>query len=210
MTIGVCTVAYGYTYHEFLPEWSQAVAALETKPDVVTVVHDGVDQSTRDAVNNVLDVLWVEDHITRFEVHPQYLINTAISLTRADWIMKLDVDDLVLPHALNGVKNCQSDVLNLGYRVGSSDFVSQRVTTEQVLQRSGNLVSSCSPFRKWLWHRNPFRDMGFDDWGFWFEAAREGATFDATGTVDYIYRVHEHQITNRINQTQAADVVRAL
>lgn len=210
MTVGICSVAYGETYHNFLGEWSQAVAALETKPDVITIVHDGVTQSTRDAVNNLIDVLWVEDHFTQFEYHPQYLINTAISLTRADWIMKLDVDDLVLPHALNGVKDCQADVLNLGYRVGAAEFLSQRVSTEQVLQRSSNLISSCSPFRKWLWHRNPFKDISFDDWGFWFEAAREGATFDATGTVDYIYRVHEQQITHRINQTHAASVVRAL
>lgn len=210
MTVGICTVAYGETYHAFLPEWSQHVAALETKPTSVTIVHDGVAQELRDTVNDLFNVLWVEDHVTQFDVHPQYLINTAISVTRTDWIIKLDADDLILPHALNAVKSCQADVLNYGYRIGSANHASQNVTREQVLERSSNYVSSCSPFRRWLWERNPFRDMLFDDWGFWFEAAREGATFAATGTVDYVYRVHDQQMTRHHDNTAAANIVRAL
>lgn len=210
MTVGVCTVAYGETYHDFLPEWSHAVANLETKPTTITIVHDGVSQKIRDKVNKRLTVLWVEDRRTTFTTHPQFLINTAIALTRTDWIVKLDADDLILPHALNTVQESTADVINFGYRFGHNDHASRHVTAADILTRESNPVASCSPFRRWLWERNPFRDIVFDDWGFWFESAREGATFEATGTVDYIYRVHPEQITRKHDHEQAALVVRGL
>lgn len=210
MTVGICSVAYGETYHRFLIEWSQAVAALEKQPTVVTIIHDGVSQEIKDAVNDCVPVMWVEDHTTTYTVHPQFLVNTAISFTKCDWIVKLDADDLILPHALNNLSQVTADVVNFGYRINERDVVSHPVTAQQVLQRSHNPISSCSPFRRWLWERNPFRDMLFDDWGFWVEAAREGATFAATGTVDYVYRVHDEQITRKHSAGEATRQVLSL
>lgn len=210
MTVGICSVAYGETYHDFLTEWSYAIGNLETKPTMVTVVHDGVPQEIRDKVAKHVRVMWVEDHATKFDIHPQVMVNTAIALTDTDWVIKLDVDDLILPHALNPLRECNADVLNFGYRIGVNDYASQPVTTEQVLERRYNPIGSCSPFRRWLWQRNKFRDMVFDDWGFWYEAAREGATFTHTGRVDYVYRVHDSQITRRHDHAQATSQVLAL
>ena len=210
MTIGICTVAYGSTYHGFLPEWSKAVASLETKPTTVTIIHDGVPQQIKDIVNDNIPVMWVEDHATTYTFHPQVLINTAISFTKCDWIVKLDADDLILPHALNGLRDVTADVWNFGYRINGNDVVSRSVNTDQVLQRSGNLISSCSPFRRWLWESNEFRDMPHCDWMFWIHAARSGAQFDSTKRVDYIYRVHPDQITNKIDRASAAARIRSL
>lgn len=210
VTIGICTVAYGITYHNFLPEWGRAVAALETRPDQITIVHDGVADDIKQNMSDLRSIVWVEDRKTTFETHPQFLVNTGIPLTGTDWIIKLDVDDLILPHALNGLNNRESDVCNFGYRIGSTDHVSRSVTAEQILARTNNPIASCSPFRRWLWERNRFRDIAFDDWGFWYDAARECATFDATGTVDYIYRIHDDQMTRRIDVNSATHVLRSL
>ena len=197
MTIGICTVAYGRTYHEFLPRWSAAVAALDPRPDLITIVHDGVSRDIRQQVHDLLTVLWVTDPGINHELQPQVHVNAAIAVTQTDWIVKLDADDLILPHALNSVSECNADVLNFGYRIGETNHVSRRVTAEQVIRKSGNPLSSASPFRRWLWERNKFRDLLFDDWAFWIEAARAGATFDATGRVDYIYSVGHQQLTGR-------------
>lgn len=207
MTIGICTVAYGTTYHDFLPRWAQAVAALERQPNVITIAHDGVPDDIRDQVRDLLNVLWVEDRTVEHDLQPQVHVNAAIALTHADWIVKLDADDVILPHALNGVPDCTADVLNFGYRVREADHVSQRVTAEQVLRKTNNALSSASPFRRWLWERNKFRDLLFDDWAFWIEAARVGATFDATGRVDYIYSVHDQQLTRRHDQRAARALI---
>ena len=207
MTIGICTVAYGTTYHDFLPRWAAAVAALERRPDLITIVHDGVSRDIRQQVHDLLTVLWVEDRGTAHELQPQVHVNAAIAVTQTDWIVKLDADDVILPHALTGVTDCAADVLNFGYRIGEADHVSQRVTAEQVLRKTNNALSSASPFRRWLWERNKFQDLLFDDWAFWIEAARAGATFDATGRVDYIYSVHDQQLTRRHDQRAARALI---
>ena len=210
MTVGICSVAYGDTYHRFLPEWSQAVAALETKPTRITIIHDGVSQEIKDIVNDNIPVMWLEDRGTTYTFHPQVLINTAITFTKCDWIVKLDADDLILPHALNGLQDVTADVWNFGYRRNGNDVVSRSVSVDQVLQRSSNPVSSCSPFRRWLWESNQFLDMPHCDWMFWVHAARAGAQFSSTKRVDYIYRVHAEQITNRIDTSAAAARIRSL
>lgn len=210
MTIGIVTVAHGRTYHEFLREWGRAVAALERKPDTITIVHDGVGDDIKQSLSDLGPIVWVHDTATRFTTHPQFLINTGIALTGTDWIVKLDADDLILPHALNTVDSCTADVLNFGYRIGDHDHVSTSPFVEQLLDKMTNPISSCSPFRRWVWEQNKFRDMVYDDWMFWIDAARSGATFDATGTVDYIYRIHPDQITARYDATAATNVVRSL
>lgn len=207
MTIGICTVAYGATYHNFLPRWAEAVAALDKRPELITIAHDGVSRNIRQQVHKLLTVLWVEDPSTVHDLQPQVHVNAAVAVTQTDWIVKLDADDVILPHALNSVPDCTADVLNFGYRVGEADHVSQRVTAEQVLRKTNNALSSASPFRRWLWERNKFRDLLFDDWAFWIEAARAGATFDATGRVDYIYSVHDQQLTRRHDQRAARALI---
>lgn len=210
MTIGIVTVAHGITYHNFLPEWSRAVAALETTPDQITIVHDGIDDAITSSMADLTNVVWVHDTTTRIRNHPQILVNSAIAVTLTDWIVKLDVDDLILPHALNTVHTCESDVLNFGYRIGTNDHISRPVTANEIMERNNNPMASCSPFRRWLWERNPYRDMVFDDWAFWFDAARNGATFNATCSVDYVYRVHDDQITRKHDLRSATNAVRSL
>lgn len=210
MTIGICTVAWGETYHDFLARWARAVHALETQPNVITVVHDGVSQAIRDQVNNLIKVLWVEDRLVQHSLQPQLHINTAIAVTHADWLVKLDVDDLILPHALNDLATRTADVVNWGYQIGERKHPSQPVSARQLLAKTGNPMSSCSPFRRWVWEKNQFRDMLFDDWAFWIEAARSAATFDATGTVDYIYSVHDQQMTRRHDIAAANQAIRDL
>lgn len=210
MTVGICSVAYGQTYHAFLVEWSCAIAALETKPTTITVIHDGVSQEIRDQVADNIRVLWVEDHAIKFDVHPQVAVNSAIALTATDWIIKLDVDDLIMPHALNTLRDCAADVLNFGYRIGETDHISQPVTAEYILERKSNPIGSCSPFRRWIWEANKFEDRSYDDWVFWIKAARSGAVFDATRRVDYVYRTHAEQITHRLNHHEARQEIAAL
>lgn len=202
VTIGVVASVYGQPYYKFVLPWSGRVASLNRLPDQVTIAHDGIPVKYRDAVAEILPVEWVESHVP-FTVHPQVNVNTAIAETFTNWVVKVDIDDLLFPHAFDGVEDSPADVMNFGYRVGGTDCPSRVVSAEEVLEKRSNLIGSCSPFRKWLWELNPFEDRCYDDWCFWIKAARNRAVFSATRRTDYEYRTHPDQITHRLNHNTA-------
>jgi len=57
---------------------------------------------------------------------------------------------------------------------------------------------------------NAFRDLAYDDWAFWIEAAESGAEFTHTGRVDYRYRSHPDQISRRTDHAAALEQIRRL
>lgn len=209
MSVGIVTTCYGPDYYGFLDEWSGALLELNSEPDWVTIVHDGVPDDLRSKVDDRLSPVWVTDK-TPVEIHPQSHINTGIAVTFTDWILKVDVDDLLLPHALDGWQNLSADIVNFGYSINGAAFPSRKVTAEWMLEKQSNPIGSCSPFRRWVWESNRFQDLGYDDWAFWILAAQVGAVFDATGRIDYVWRQHPAQITNRIDHGHALDQIRRL
>lgn len=209
MTIAIVTSVYGDEYLAFLPGWAQAVAALDRKPDSIAIAYNGQASEYQAAVNDLLDVTWVAD-LRPYRVHPQVRVNAAIAATQDDWIVKMDVDDRLLPHALSGWEDADADVVNFGYTVGAMQLPSRQVSASEMLRKAGNSIGSGSPFRRWVWEQNPFEDRAYDDWVFWIKAARAGARFTATGRVDYTYTQHAGQITHRLDHTEAHREVVAL
>ena len=197
MTVGIVASVYGSAYHKFVLPGVARISSLNRQPDRVTIAHDGIPAKYRDAVAELLEVEWIYSDLS-YNYHPQVNINAAISVTETDWIAKVDIDDLLLPHALDGINDSLADVVNFGYRIGDTDCPSREVSADYVMLKINNPIGSCSPFRRWIWEANPFEDVRFDDWRFWIKAARAGATFSATGRTDYIYRVHPDQISRRI------------
>lgn len=199
MSVGVVTVAVGDTYRAFLPEWAQAVAALETQPDQVLIVTDVVTADVKTAMDtcgaNVLNTA------TRWRRHPQILANEGISEMSTEWICKMDADDLIFPHALNPIADTTEDVLCFGIIYHGVTLTPPAMKAANVLAARNNLLFAGSPFRKTIWQSTSgFRDMVYDDWAFWRETARAGATYRPTGTADYEYRMHDHNASARINR----------
>ena len=209
MSVGIVTSCYGPNYYGFLDQWSLAILDLNQHPDWITIVHDGVPEDLQRIINRRIDPVWIEGQ-TAFRLHPQVNINEAIARTFTDWILKVDVDDLLLEHALDEWQDTEADVVSFGYRIDLADHPSRPVTAEQMLSKTDNPIGSCSPFRRWVWEANKFRDTLFDDWAFWIEAARSGAVFDYTGRVDYRYRSHPEQMTKRHSTADALAEIRAL
>jgi len=209
MTIGIVASVVGEAYYKFVFPWSVRIAGLNRRPDVVTIAHDGIPEIYRSAVDEILTVQWIKSDMP-WKIHPQINVNAAIAETDTTWIAKVDIDDLLFCHALDGVDSSLCDVMNYGYRIGDQDYPSIVYPAEYIKQKVHNPIGSCSPFRRWLWEENPFEDMLYDDWCFWIKAARLGADFDATHRVDYIYSVHPEQMTNRIDHAQALAEIQAL
>lgn len=210
MTIGIVTVAVGESYQARLPEWSRAVAALNRAPDEICIVVDTIDTDRAREVLEILPNASIMISNRKWRYHPQILANDGIARTFTQWICKMDVDDLILPHALDTVGHSPCDVYCFGISYRGMDLYGQSPAPSQILIRQANLVFSGSPFRRVLWVKNEYRDMLFEDWAFWVGCARRGAIFQSSGSIDYVYAEHEEQISRGVNEAYWASVVRSL
>jgi hypothetical protein len=206
VTIGIVTVAVGETYQNFLPQWAIAVAHLATPPDQITIVVDHLPEHEVRMLDEILGSWQLLTSTTKWVNNPQILANEAISITDTDWICKLDADDLIYPHALDTIKDCPVDVCMFGINVnGKVNMIPPNVTAQQVLDSPDNLLFAGSPFRKTIWEKTPgFQDIIYDDWAFWRACAKAEATFQPTGTIDYLYRLHENNSSTGVNHAEAS------
>jgi len=210
VSVAVVTVAVGDAYQARLPEWARAVAALDRQPDEVIIAVDDLPGRIINELELILRDFWIVPSERAWRHHPQVLINEAIAVSESEWICKMDADDLILPHALTPLNDLDADVLMFGISHGGQDLQLQGVTAEAILTRQANLVFSGSPFRRRLWETNRFRDMIYEDWAFWIGCAEQGARFHPSGTIDYIYTIHDGQISARSDSAYWASVVRSL
>ncbi len=198
MTVGVVTAAVGHEYERFLPEWAEAVAALEVTPDRIVIV-----ASPQFApITLPIPVQWIsaEGPAPRWGIA---YMNQAIAACQTDWIAKIDVDDIPFPHMLNPLAESTADILSVGYSVDGTEVHAANVTADQIRSLDMNHLASCSPFRRALWVKHPYRDTLYADWAFWAECARSEAVIQRSGTIDYLYRIHPGQATAGADQSAA-------
>lgn len=201
MTVGIVTVAYGDTYLRFLPRWLQAITQLDHIPDEVVIVSNRYPDLTYIGAQHMPEpITWITT-TTQPTRHAQILANEGIETLGTEWVCKMDVDDVIYPHALNGLEDIQEDVLMFGISInGHTDLYAKPVTGEQILASQDNLLFAGSPFRKTVWEASSgFQDTMYDDWVFWREAARNGFTFTPSGSIDYEYTMGDHNATRYIN-----------
>lgn len=210
MSIGVVTVAVGEKYQNRLPEWARSIMSLTTQPDEICIVTNTVPMGLVAEVHDLLPQATFMISNRPWRHHPQVLVNDAIEKTFTTWICKMDVDDLFLPHALDGLEESSADVFCFGISYLGQDLPGQSPSPEQVLSRQANLVFSGSPYRRKLWVGNPYRDMIFEDWAFWVGCAARGAIFQSSQRIDYVYSVHDSQISRGVNEAYWASVVRSI
>ena len=196
MSTSIVTVAYGERYRMFLPEWSEAVKNLHTRPDQIIIVTDDVEECEV-LVEWQAGMIILETTIEP-KIHPQVCVNDAIAEADTDWVCKMDVDDIIYPHALDPLETCDADVYMFGIRMGGKNLPARHATRQDVMKTPHNLVFSCSPFRRWVWEKTGgFQDAICEDWRFWVDAARVGARFQTSPTIDYEYVIHGENISQR-------------
>jgi len=52
--------------------------------------------------------------------------------------------------------------------------------------------------------------MIYEDWAFWIEAAKNGAQFAQTDSLDYVYRIHDKNISMWCDDAAAKQKVEAI
>lgn len=181
-TVGVIAVCW--TYDEYVPAWAESIKNLTTQPDkVVLICKTATEQLPIDVT-----VIVCEEPFSFGG-----WLNLAIDACDTDWISWVCVDDTYRPCALDGIADSGADVVAFGMELSKGGTWMPTVSTESVLQVTGNLVPCGSPFRRRLWERVPFQpQLGpYEDWALWVGFARIGATFATTGRIDFDYRWHE-------------------
>lgn len=195
----MATTVWG-TYSRYLPDWIASVAAQTVRPELVTVVDAGADDTgpAREALAaSGLD--W--QIVTAPYEGMGHARNTAIAATGTPWVMHLDADDTLLPHAVADAAELadRADVVSVGALRDGQEVTFPHVSRQQILR--GRLGAfSCSPYRRSLWERCPY--LTRNDWvdsALWVGFAHLGARFAGTRRAGFVYRQHpgshSHTIT---------------
>ena len=205
MEIGIVTSVWG-DYGKYLPDWISSVCAQTLQPAMITIIDAGADTGPAE---DALVSCPVPHQIVRVPYEGMGAArNAAVSHTPTEWVMHLDADDVLLPHALADVAEVDADVIALGMRVNGRDVLFPHTSREFVLA-GGVGCYSCAPFRRSLWSRRPY--ITANDWvdsALWVGFAHEGASFAPTHRVGAVYRQHAGSFSRRLTSSDRIAAVR--
>jgi hypothetical protein len=173
--VTVWTTVFG-TYHRFLDGWLEA--ATQAGADRLLIVSDRPLDVPADVV--------VQEPQGAF---PESFMRNVACKNGDGWLWQIDVDDRIMPDALEVLHGRDCDVVQVGYVTGKRGLCIPAVVPNARYLNSPNGYTSGSPFTKDVWERaGGFPDIAWSDWGFWRRCARVGARFEAAGRTCYVYR----------------------
>jgi glycosyltransferase involved in cell wall biosynthesis len=201
--IAVVTSVWG-TYAAWLPAWAESIIAQTLPPSEVVIADMGAyDQGSLDYAVDLLESRGIVVCIVRGPYRGMGAArNAAVRAAHTEWVMHLDADDTLMPHALSDCALLaeNADVICLGGLHRRKVITFPLASTERVL--NGRHCSfSCSPFRRTFWEVSPYQeDNDWVDSVFWVGLAHYGARFVPTLRAGFRYRDHEdsfsHQLTS--------------
>lgn len=199
-------------YGQYLADWATSILELTVRPGAVCLFTHGSDEDQRAGLAAVarLDSVGI---VARWEHSAQRLDfgtarNRAVAMSSSEWVMHLDADDQLMPHALEDFARLapKADVIAAGYE-RSGDLRAGPANKRRIYAATTGLealeaiapCSGVSPFRRSFWERSPYRtDMrGAWDTALWIGFARLGARFRPTSRPVFWYRQHADSIFNR-------------
>lgn len=198
MDLGVVTSVWG-PYGRHLPGWVDSIAAQTLRPAQVTVVDCGVDDI--DPCRSVLEASGLTWQIIDRDYQGMGAArNRAVENTPTEWVMHLDADDVLLPHAIADIARIapRTDVVSVGMIQGRRERLFPRASTRDALAGK-HVAFSCAAFRRSLWAQSPWHEA--NDWidsAFWLGLARLGARFTGTTRAGAIYRQHPGSFSRRM------------
>lgn len=200
-------------YGKYLGEWARSIQAQTLKPAAVALVTHGreMDRRCGAAVVEHLQGLGIPSrHVHEpATLHLAVARNLAVSLADSEWVLHLDADDLLMPHALADAAELapDADVVAMGYETkGKLTAATRLYGNANGLDALGakTVASGCSPFRRAFWERAPYRVelLGAWDTGLWIDFARLGARFRGTTRPGFWYRQHQDSVYHARNRSK--------
>jgi len=212
-----------HNYGRYLAEWAASIVAQTTRPAMVVVVDNGSTDDSPEQIREaaaVLEAAGLRVLTERIDLcNFGRARNAAVALADTEWVMHLDADDVLMPHALADVAELaeSADVVSLGYeRFGDlAAGPKNRTRIYRDLSAAEALASpvpasGVSPFRRSFWERRPYAEdmQGGWDTALWLGFAHLGARFRATKRPVFLYRQHADSIfnTRRVDRHASAVV----
>ncbi len=203
-----------HNYGRYIADWARSIIGCTTfMPVQCTIIDNGsTDVSPRqveEAAKLLADagIPTVTERIP-FTCHGAGRNRAVAASGDSTWVMHLDADDMLMPHALEDIAALmpRADVIGMGYvRVGDLKAGPRnRTRTYSAHQGEATLrsVAPCSgvsPFRRKLWEKRPYRtDMrGGWDTALWIGFAHLDARFVPTLRPCFHYRQHRDSVFNK-------------
>jgi len=200
MDIGIVTSFYN-GYDRFIERWANSICKLIIKPQMVVMIASGP-QSNEQHVKNAemmfdkFNIPYVSGKLGKHQ-NMGYARNKAVQYCMTEWVMYLDVDDTIVPKAIEHFQKYEAtaDVICSGLKiVGVRKHhvkLNPNASTARQL-KGGYCGSSHCPFRKKYWELAPFITTNdYIEQVFKLGMAQKGARFVPTKEVCSIYHTRE-------------------
>lgn len=200
MDIGIVTIAFN-GYGRFLVPWCKSICELYSSVSTATVAlgknHGVTDEILREARETIyLDVIEAPDLETMGSLR-----NLAVEATDTEWIQYLSIDDIILPWAIEEYERYsnRSDFICISWQSEATWKNAGRLTHTpktpiEVAKTHKGFINNQSPYRRWIWERNPYMNHNYPNAPFIAGAVELGARFSKTKrpcTV-YLRRLDSH------------------
>ena len=196
MTVTVVSCLYGEGYDRFVPAWLASVRALNRQPDEIIIGSD---------IDRRLDGVRFVSAPCSWRYPQAFHLQQAFEAASPGWVWHLDIDDVALPDALDGLEDVAADVWQMGYlRADGLRYTPPHLTAAEYLAQQGNPFVGTSAVRTEAFARcGGYPDIAFEDWGLWRSMARTGATFESSGRIHFRYA--QGSYTRSSAELKAAD-----
>lgn len=199
-----------HRYGVYLREWAASIVAGQ-HPGFVGILTHGREedhQAGREALAILERAGIPAEHVTVAETLDfGEARNRAVALSSSEWVMHLDADDMLMPHAVAEIARLapEADVVGLGYERCGDLAAGPRFRRKTYRSHRGAATladptpcSGVSPFRRSFWERSPYRtDMvGGWDTALWIGFGHLDARFVATKEPCFWYRQHADSVFN--------------
>ena len=171
MDLGIFTIAYN-GYGRFAARWCEAIAASTALPSQVTIAlfgdDNGLDDLMAEYCTDILPCLRIVHYGEHISIGADR--NRAVKETPTEWIMLLDVDDVLTLGGLEEIErhaNANNDVVAVAYIEEKLDgstkihLPPKIIIGEDLFQWRTHWISPYSPFRRFLWEKTPYIDGEF-------------------------------------------------
>lgn len=211
LSISVVTSSWG-DYGKYLPDWARSLTAQTLRPKHTVIVDAGVkDQAALEQAREHLDLHDIPCTVVKTKYSGMGAArNLAVKHTQTEWVIHLDADDTLLPHALSDVAAVadSADVVSLGAIKNGTEYVYPDITAEKLLNKNHGIFS-CGAFRRRLWEKRPWHTKNIAvDSTFWVGFAHLGARVTSTGRPGFIYRQHGDSVSHKLTPMQRRQATR--
>ena len=174
---------------------------MTRKPSVVTIAGFGDHGIDSDKCREILpgvNIILFDEFIDQGAAR-----NLAIEHTQTEWIMYIDIDDVLLPAAIEALEEHQdADVISVAYLYNGMVYNPALPSKEFVLgpdfycKATQDFLLNASPFRKSVWERIKYHGE-HPNALFWVDLMLAGVKFGKTSVccVEYRSRKESHSST---------------